>query len=706
MSILDKIFKRNVENKENPVPVETFVSQNNPVQTNVWAQQPPIPETNLTVNVTEPVPAKKYNLEFALTDETMQKRILEYVRPITSDLQIINLQAVYGVRETESGLMMVRSHSSQRKDTESGVTYRTTNFIVLTTEEIFGASYTSTHIHDEGDLTYDVPDGYAEILRQAFDLWRTWKAHREFEQACALANQGFVVSKQNYEICKVLRKELKSYQDEQAKMKAANRAHVEITCEADAKQLFYQCNYSKMKEDYDEETIKAFEEYVSREKLREWVAEECSQILTKIIAGDRENIYEKFSYIDGRCSYWLGAESEKLVPFYTEACRELLASGEERFVVCIHSFLNQVKKGDNPACASELLDLTEAFYKSNYSEEYEKGSMDSHPQKFKQICCEMRGKMREVAVADNPYGFRFVLTNQEDLRSVVLYYRNLYNDDAAVKESVAELNCAYGVENNELFLASLDHTADSMFLQSWDRFSFVGILRATGEVLELRCKREKADGGFGIDSYKGPVKENWLLISEAVEYYRNKPARRAFFDTYQKENGQDISVLSKEAHKGLLTKFKRHYEKEYKIAGSNALCKILIPLINLCEERGAAYGYKNTKFGKPVMAEEIAVWEQENGIILPKDYADFLKFANGGQLLNDRERIFGLQEICVEAEFLEPDYMHVGNMIGDGTMICMSKTTGKVYIEDHGEYDDKGSFTEFLQYFTDFLSGF
>ena len=200
----------------------------------------------------------------------------------------------------------------------------------------------------------------------------------------------------------------------------------------------------------------------------------------------------------------------------------------------------------------------------------------------------MRGKMREVAVADNPYGFRFVLTNQEDLRSIVIYYRNLYNDDAAVKESVAELNCAYGVENNELFLTTLDDTADSMFLQPWDRFSFVGILRASGEVAELRCKRERTDGGFEIDSYKGPVKENWTLISEAIEYYRNKPARKEFFDAYQKVNGQDISVLSKEAHKGLLAKFKRHYEKEYKLAGSNALCRILIPLIDLCEERGAA----------------------------------------------------------------------------------------------------------------------
>ena len=47
----------------------------------------------------------------------------------------------------------------------------------------------------------------------------------------------------------------------------------------------------------------------------------------------------------------------------------------------------------------------------------------------------------------------------------------------------------------------------------------------------------------------------------------------------------------------------------------------------------------------------------------------------------------------------------LGEMIGDGTMICISKSDGHVYIVDHGEYEDKGEFSDFLVYFLDFLEG-
>ncbi len=697
MSLFDKLFKRNKEENLNEVSKISIPQQTNYV------------ETVSVKSENEQIQTKQYKFEFVLTDESIHKRVLNYVRPITSDLQILNLQVAYGVKELESGCIMVRSMASQTRDGENGQTFRTTHFLLLTENDIFETSYTGTDIHDKGTLTYETPDEYANMLKQAFDFWRDWPAHKEFERACSAATPGFIMSKRNYEICQLLRKELKKYQEQQKKLKEAQRQHMEINCEEDAKKLFFLCNtdcHRKMKEDYDEETIKAFEQYATRENQRGWVLEECSQILEDIINGDREKIYDKLSKVDGRCSYWLGAEAEKLVPLYTKACEVLWESKEERFVVCIHSFLGNLKNSNNPACATELLDMTEAYYKENYAQEYEQGSIAEHPQKFKQICCMLRGRMKELAMSESTGGFRFVLTNQEDLRSIVLYYRNKYNDDSAVKETVAELNCAYGVENDEMFLTALSDTAEQTILKSWDRLSFVGILRATGEIIEVYCKRENADGSFGRDYCAGPVKEHWGLVLEAMEFYRNQPARKVFFDTYKQEHEDDILTLIKASHKGLLSKFKRHYEKEYKLAGGNALRKVLLPLIDLCEERGGSYGYKNTKFGKPATPEEIIAWEQEHGLSLPQDYKAFLNFANGGQFFGDSECIFGLKGLTVDDEFLKEDYIHLGNMIGDGTMICMAKENGRVYIMDHGEYEDKGTFEEFLEYFVDFLSGF
>ncbi|MBQ7066047.1 MAG: hypothetical protein IJN92_04435 [Lachnospiraceae bacterium] len=35
--------------------------------------------------------------------------------------------------------------------------------------------------------------------------------------------------------------------------------------------------------------------------------------------------------------------------------------------------------------------------------------------------------------------------------------------------------------------------------------------------------------------------------------------------------------------------------------------------------------------------------------------------------------------------------------------ICLSKTTQKAYVADHGEYNEKGDFEELLKYFLEFL---
>ena len=49
-------------------------------------------------------------------------------------------------------------------------------------------------------------------------------------------------------------------------------------------------------------------------------------------------------------------------------------------------------------------------------------------------------------------------------------------------------------------------------------------------------------------------------------------------------------------------------------------------------------------------------------------------------------------------KYLDDDYFHIGNVIGDGTMICMSKSTGKIYIYDHGKYNEIGNFESLIDW--------
>lgn len=487
---------------------------------------------------------------------------------------------------------------------------------------------------------------------------------------------------------------------------SVERKEFEINGEEDAKRLFTLCQpYQKMRKDYSEETIKAFEQYATSEKKKEWVIEECKQVLQGIVYGNHENAYDKLAKINGRCSYFLGSASDVLIEDYTNACKALFECGEERFVVQIKDYLSYLKNGKNPAAAKELLDMTERYYKEKYPQEYEFGSIANHPRKFKYICCALRGQMREMSIFDNAGGFQFVLTSPGTLRKIVLWYRNKYNDDEAVKESIAELNCAYGVENDKVFLIARNSEADSYSHRDWDRCWFVAIMKETEEVLEFRCRREAEDGSFVADYHSGSSKENWSLLTSAIEYYRNHYERKRFFDAYSAENdGATIEDLMKSSHKGLLSKFKRHYEKEYKRIKGNPLEQILLKMVDLCEEKGPVYGYKNTVIAKPATEAEITAWEKEQGLLLPDSYKDFLKFANGVQFFGSSEYIAGLQGLKNLDEYLGADYMLLlGEMIGDGTMICMSKSDGHVYIADHGEYEDKGDFEEFLEYFLDFL---
>lgn len=690
---LDKVFKRTKEDKS-----IALHQANNAIQTN----------EDMSVGAATPVETVKieYNPHFSLLSKEEQKQVIDFIRPITDRWQVMNLKLSYGVRMEKENLLLVSYKTENERVKDIGKTLYTRFFVVIHNEDCFETRYTSDNMNDEGKLLFSIPDEYEEPLKHAMNFYRNWSEHRVFEKTCKAQEPPVDVIAINNSLIAPLHKEYERYEEEQKKQKMARRKSVEINSEEVAKEIFFSCQpYAKLEENYTEETIKAFEQFATSEKIEEWVIEECKQILVNIVQGDRENIYDKLEKINGRCGYFLGVSSDVLAEDYTQACKALFASGEERFIVCIHTYLSYLKNSQNPSVAKELMDMTERYYKEKYPEEYAHGSIDSHPQRFKSICCMLRGRIRELTSIDNSEGFQFVLTGEEYLRQIVIWYSNKYNDDAAVKESIADLNCANGVENDKVFLTAGCSEADSYFQHDWDLW-FVAILKETGEVLEFRCRREAEDGGFVADYYDGFSTENWLLLESALEFYRNQQERRLFFETYSQEHeGKSIDDLMKTCHNGLLSKFKRHYEKEYKRIKDNPLKKTLLKIMDLCEEKGPAYGYKNTVIEKPVAENEIAAWETEWGISLPDSYKYFLRFANGIQFFDSSEYISGLKGLNPLDEYLGADYIHMGEMIGDGTMICISKTNGRVYVADHGEYDDKGDFAEFLEYFVGFLEG-
>lgn len=650
----------------------------------------------------EQKPEKKYVAYFSLSNEEEQRQIIDYVRPITDIWRVQNLQMSYGVRIDEADLFMIRSWSEQTRIPNSDEYLHTTHFLVLQGDGCYEVSCTSDNSRDAGDLTFSITQGNEEVLKQAMDFYRNWDLHKVFEEE--QKKLGINTLSLNIDLCKPLFKEYEEYTKELKRQKSAQRKTIQINSEQEAKELFFR-SYHTLKEEYTEETIQAYKKFATHGKVKEWVVEECNEILKGIADGELENAYDKLKHVNSCCGYFLGADAELLAENYISACKTLFDSGEEGFEAQIPSFTSYFRQSKNPFVIEELLQMTSKYYSEKFSED-ELAKNDAYSQ-FIGKCAEMRGIMRELSPIENMEGFEFVLTPEEHLRQIVLWYRNKYNDDETVKECVAELNCAYGVQNKNIFITGLNETADSSCSQTWDYSRFIAIILDTKEIVEIESRRQNIDGSFVLEYRAGLIKEWWSLFESGMEYYRNQATRKAFFDAYESEHGNEcIRDLMKSSHKGLLSRFKRHYEKEYKLAKSNPLSKALLKLVDLCEEKAPSYGYKNTKLNNPATIEEIATWEQENNMLLPDTYKQFLGFANGICVFGASEIIYGLTDLKINAEHLEPDYIAIGKMIGDGTTICMSKTTGKIFIEDHGKYEDKGDFAEFLEGFIEFLEGF
>ena len=645
---------------------------------------------------------KSYSFQFVLTDERMQQRIIEFISPLNDSIQVLNLDLAYGIFEKESNLFLTCISCTNKRDGNTGQPYSTTHFVVLTKDRSFAASFTKDSLTNIGKLTYDVPEGYEEILIQAFAYWRDRENYKKFEKE--LANQEMKLLRLNSELCNPLREIIAKKEKEKENRE---KLHLEITSEEDAKQLFAQRNtnyYEKfLKENYDEETIKNFEQYATKEKMKAWVLEECKEILYQIQNGDTDNLYEKLCIVSGRLNFWISASDDDLAELYTRTCKQLWDSNRKVPIGSINSYLSLFTKRFNPLHIVDLLDMTENYLKVNGTEEYESKDLNSDTHKFKEICAKLRGKIAEVSPIENKHEFQFVLTDQKLIAQIVNYYDDKYHDVEAVKESVAYLNCAYGVQNEEVFLTAISEEADSLSSEYSYMYNFVAILLKENQVVEFHCNRNSQNGKFELN-YRS-VRDFPEILMDAVSFFRNKAERETFFEEYKNtHDGASIKALKRENHDALFTTFPSSYEAELQRIGDNPLGDTLKKLVKLCEDKAHENGFQNTIIYEPVTMEEIEQWEQEHGIKLPESYHHFLCFANGVQLFDVSERIYGLDEIGGAWEHLEADYMAIGEMIGDGMTLCLSKTTGKAYVEDHGKYKEYGDFRDLLEHFIEFLS--
>ena len=106
-------------------------------------------------------------------------------------------------------------------------------------------------------------------------------------------------------------------------------------------------------------------------------------------------------------------------------------------------------------------------------------------------------------------------------------------------------------------------------------------------------------------------------------------------------------------------------------------------------------------FNRPASHEEVKLWEQENEVNLPDDFKDMLKSSNGVTIDGRLVKIFPLKQIKTYENFskeIPDDFIVIGNVIGDGEELCLSKKSGKFIVNDHGDYQEYNDFADFLDW--------
>lgn len=129
---------------------------------------------------------------------------------------------------------------------------------------------------------------------------------------------------------------------------------------------------------------------------------------------------------------------------------------------------------------------------------------------------------------------------------------------------------------------------------------------------------------------------------------------------------------------------------------NNSLTEEIKEIVSLCMKLKPRYGKNSTWFDSKSNDEDIIKWEEQNGISIPESYKEWLRFTDDSQILNIVARFYGTKMIGYYNEYVDDDLIVIGEIIGDGEMLCFSKTTGKIVRFNHGKRKEFNDFKEFL----------
>lgn len=126
-----------------------------------------------------------------------------------------------------------------------------------------------------------------------------------------------------------------------------------------------------------------------------------------------------------------------------------------------------------------------------------------------------------------------------------------------------------------------------------------------------------------------------------------------------------------------------------RVPENNSLKSEIEEILKLCdeaEEKGEGSSY----FKEPASEEEMTQWEEVTGVKIPESYKEWLRFTGKCRIVSNTATFWGPKEF--HSDYVPEKLVVIGEMVGDGEVVCFSKETGE-FVEffegrAHGSYED------------------
>lgn len=111
------------------------------------------------------------------------------------------------------------------------------------------------------------------------------------------------------------------------------------------------------------------------------------------------------------------------------------------------------------------------------------------------------------------------------------------------------------------------------------------------------------------------------------------------------------------------------------VPDNNSLKAEIEELLEWCEKNDIEDECQGSYFEEPIEESKMSKWEEENNVKIPESYKEWLRFSRKCRIDGTTATFWGPDEF--HSEYVPEDFVVIGEMVGDGEVVCFSKSKGE-----------------------------